>query len=76
MSNETVLLAKHNIFTLALMVSIFTHAQILLFLTTLLWINIRKELYCWKDSRKDFWRVKEIEEQGHEAEEYHCGCFH
>lgn len=27
MSNETVLLAKHNIFTLALMVSIFTFAQ-------------------------------------------------
>lgn len=34
MSNETVLLAKHNIFTLALMVSIFTVAQILLILTT------------------------------------------
>lgn len=34
MSNETVLLAKHNIFTLALMVSIITLAQILLILTT------------------------------------------
>lgn len=67
MSNETVLLAKHNIFTLALMVST-DKVNPLNFNNLILnesWERIQ-----------DFWPGKEIAEQGHKVEEYHCGLFH